>query len=162
MATTTTVANAQAKIAFAQNVKLKVGSDDFTLMRNVDFGWTRPETRYAHGLTRTYGHGPPDAELTFSISGNAGAYAYIMNKSDGTAISTHGGDFGKPERGVLKNFEWTVELVGNDGQKEELTMQGKLRDITVRKPDGDNSEVVDMDCFVRITDDVITVKNTGG
>ena len=56
MATTTTVANAQAKIAFAQNVKLKVGSDDFTLMRNVDFGWTRPETRYAHGLTRTYGH----------------------------------------------------------------------------------------------------------
>ena len=67
-----TISDAQAKIAFAQNVLLQVGTDKLTLMRNVDFGWTRPETRYAHGLTRTYGHGPPDAELTFSVSANAG------------------------------------------------------------------------------------------
>ena len=154
-----TISDAQAKIAFAQNVLLQVGTDKLTLMRNVDFGWTRPETRYAHGLTRTYGHGPPDAELTFSVSANAGAYAYIMRRSDGV---TSGNDLGKPTRGVLGEDEWKITLTGNDGQTETLTMKGKLRDLTVRKPDGDNSEVVDLDCFVRITDDVISVANTGG
>ena len=153
------ITDAQGKISFAQNAQLKVGTDKFTLMRNVDFGWTRPETGYAHGLTRTYGHGPPDAELTFTISDNAGAWAYIMRKSDGVSSGT---DLGKPERGVLGEDEWELIITGNDGQIETLKMKGKLRDLTVRKPDGDNSEVVDMDCFVRITDDVISVTNSGG
>ena len=164
MATTATVEETQAKLAFAQNVKLRVGSRNFTFMRNVDFGWTRPETRYAHGLTRTYGHGPPDAELTFTVSANAGAYAYIMSRGEqATAPQTSGGqDYGKVDRGVLKIHEWELEVTGDDGQKELLKMAGKLRDVTMRKPDGDNSEVVDLDCFVRITDDVITVTNSGG
>ena len=167
MATTTTVAGAQAKIAFAQNVLLQVGGTspaDFTLMRNVEFGFTRPETRYAHGLTRTYGHGPPDAEITFTVSANAGAYAYIMAKSDrSTAAPTSGGtQYGKPTRGVVNEEEWTIKLVGDDGQSEVLKMKGKLRDVTMRKPDGDNSEVVDLDCFVRVTDETIEVTNSGG
>ena len=164
MATTATVEETQAKLAFAQNVKLRVGSRNFTFMRNVDFGWTRPETRYAHGLTRTYGHGPPDAVLTFTVSANAGAYAYIMSRGEQTtAPQTPGGqDYGKVDRGVLKIHEWELEVTGDDGQKELLKMAGKLRDVTMRKPDGDNSEVVDLDCFVRITDDVITVTNSGG
>ena len=70
MATTATVEETQAKLAFAQNVKLRVGTGnnqkDFTFMRNIDFGWTRPETRYAHGLTRTYGHGPHTTCLLYT------------------------------------------------------------------------------------------------
>ena len=164
MATTAMVQSAQAKIAFAQNVELKVGSASFTFMRNVEMGFTRPETRYAHGLTRTYGHGPPDAELTFTVSANAGAYAYIMSRSEQTAAAQTSGaqDYGKVNRGVLKIHEWELEVTGDDGQVELLKMAGKLRDVTMRKPDGDNSEVVDLDCFVRITDDVITVTNSGG
>ena len=169
MVTSTTVAGAQAKIAFAQNVLLQVSGGtaaDFTLMRNVEFGFTRPETRYAHGLTRTYGHGPPDAEITFTVSANAGAYAFIMAKSDRKAAASNSGDYGKGGtsgwRGVLNEEEWTIKLLGDDGQSEVLKMKGKLRDVTMRKPDGDNSEVVDLDCFVRITDDVITVTNSGG
>ena len=135
-------------------------------MRNVEMGFTRPETRYAHGLTRTYGHGPPDAEITFTVSANAGAYAYIMSRNEqasATAPQTSGAqDYGKVDRGVLKIHEWEIEVTGDDGQVELLKMQGKLRDVTMRKPDGDNSEVVDLDCFVRITDDVITVTNSGG
>ena len=62
----------------------------------------------------------------------------------------------------MNEEEWTIKLLGDDGQSEVLKMKGKLRDVTMRKPDGDNSEVVDLDCFVRITDDVITVTNSGG
>ena len=166
MATTATVQSAQAKIAFAQNVELKVGSVSFTFMRNVEMGFTRPETRYAHGLTRTYGHGPPDAEITFTVSANAGAYAYIMSRSEkATAVAPQtSGDieYGKVTRGVLSEHEWEIKLSGDDGQTETLKMKGKLRDVTMRKPDGDNSEVVDLDCYVRITDETIQVTNAGG
>ena len=153
------VAAALANIAFAQNVKLKAGSD-FTLMRNIDFGWTRPETRYAHGLTRTYGHGPPDAEITFTVSANAGAFAYLMGKSegDGDSVTTaKSGGYGKPTRGVLSDSAWEMTMTGDGGGDEKLSFNGKLRDVNVRKPDGDNSEVVDLDCFVRITSDTVTV-----
>ena len=150
------IPTAAGKIAFAQNVQLYLGTDRLLLMRNVDFGFTRPETRYAHGLTRTYGHGPPDAELTFTISGAAGDYKTLMSKSD-KSTGAEVGKGGSAWRGVLENPEWELRITGDDGTKENMKMTGKLRDITLRKPDGDNSEVVDMDCFVRITDDTINV-----
>ena len=155
MALIKTVTEGLSSITFAQNVRLKVGDDNFALMRNVEFGWTRPETRYAHGLTRTYGHGPPDAELTFTVSANAGAYAYVMEQSQGGTISND--MYGKPNRGVLKDNTWTIEMEGDNDTDETLAFKGKLRDITVRKPDGDNSEVVDIDCVVRITSETVTV-----
>ena len=154
MAFIRSVSNALGNIAFAQNVTLEIDSSNVQLMRNVEFGWTRPETRYAHGLTRTYGHGPPDAELTFTISANAGAYAYLMAKSDDLDQDT---PHGKPARGVLGNSTWKVKIEGDGGNSETVSFEGKLRDITVRKPDGDNSEVVDIDCVVRITSDTVTV-----
>ena len=147
---------ALADLSFAQNVKLKAG-DTFSFMRNVEFGWTRPETRYAHGLTRTYGHGPPDAELTFTLSANAGAYAWVMEKSDGKTGRETTGGYGKPDRGVLQDADWEISFTGDGGDTEVLTFKGKLRDITVRKPDGDNSEIVDIDCVVRITSETVTV-----
>ena len=145
--------SALANLTFAQNVKLTTGSDNFALMRNVEFGWTRPETRYAHGLTRTYGHGPPDAELTFTVSANTGAFAFLMAASDGES----GSPYGKPDRGVLKITTWTITMDGDGGEVDGYTFKGKLRDITVRKPDGDNSEIVDIDCVVRITSETVTV-----
>ena len=150
--TLTKSVSALADLTFAQNVKLSAG-DTFSFMRNVEFGWTRPETRYAHGLTRTYGQGPPDAELTFTLSANTGAYAWVMNVSATTATT----EYGKAERGVLTETEWKISFTGNTGKKEIITAKGKLRDITVRKPDGDNSEIVDIDCVVRITDDTVSV-----
>ena len=151
--TLTKSVSALADLTFAQNVKLSAG-DTFSFMRNVEFGWTRPETRYAHGLTRTYGHGPPDAELTFTLSANAGAYAWVMDASAGAS----GDEYGEPDRGVLKDTEWKITFTGNSGDTEILTAKGKLRDITVRKPDGDNSEIVDIDCVVRITDNTVKVE----
>ena len=145
--------SALANLTFAQNVKLKAGSDTFTAMRNVEFGWTRPETRYAHGLTRTYGHGPPDAELTFTLSANAGAYAWVME----TSATVTGTKYGKPDKGVLKITTWTITMDGDGGGTDTFVFDGKLRDITVRKPDGDNSEIVDIDCVVRITSETVTV-----
>ena len=144
---------ALANLTFAQNVKLNAGADNFAAMRNVEFGWTRPETRYAHGLTRTYGHGPPDAELTFTLSANTGAFAWVMNAS----ASASGDEYGEPERGVLTETEWKITFTGDGGGREIVTAKGKLRDITVRKPDGDNSEIVDIDCVVRITDNTVSI-----
>ena len=68
-----------------------------------------------------------------------------------------GAEYGKPGRGVLKVTEWEITFTGDSGGTETLTAKGKLRDITVRKPDGDNSEIVDIDCVVRITDDTVKV-----
>ena len=147
--------NALAGLTFAQNVKLIVNADTVALMRNTEFGWTRPETRYAHGLTRTYGHGPPDAELTFTVSANTGAYAYLMDVSDGKGD----GPYGQPERGVLKDIPWKISFEGDKAGKEVVAFNGKLRDITVRKPDGDNSEIVDIDCVVRITSDTVAISD---
>ena len=150
------IPTAAGTIAFAQNAQLYIGDDRLILMRNAELNWTRPETRYAHGLTRTYGHGPPDAELTFTVSASAGIYKYLMSKSDGSS----GAEVGKGAsqwRGVLADPEWEMKITGDGGIKENLKMKGKLRDVAIRKPDGDNSEVMDLDCVVRITDDTINV-----
>ena len=144
-----TAANLEDYLILAQRVELLVSSassgsttdDKFTAMRDMELEIIHPETRINHGLKKTYGHGSPDIGIRFTLSVTQDVLAYLRTRG----LRSSGG--------VIPPYKWSMKVTSNNNTSKTITVNGKLTEKRYIKDDVDQGEPVDVECFIRVTDD---------
>ena len=139
------IGDAETTIVLAQNVELQVATDSYELMRGVRIEKTHPETRINHGNTRTYGHAAPDVAIRFLLSASSDVFADLKTRSTRNA------------RGVIPSYAWKIRCTSNSNVAKILTLNGKLFETTIIKPDDAAEDPVDIEARIRITDENVTI-----
>ena len=129
-----------AGLDLAQNVKLMFGNDTIISMRQVRVPKTHPESRFNYGLDRDYQHGAPDIGISFTVS----VTSDIMEELEKRSL--------RNGNGIIKDESYKIEYTGIDGDKNLITVMGKLRDVEYIRNDSDQQNPVTADCFIRVTD----------
>ena len=128
------------KLVLAQNVKLMFDNDTRVLsMRQVRVPKTHPESRFNYGLDRNYQHGAPDIGISFTVS----VTSDIMEELEKRSL--------RNDKGIIKDESYKIEYTGIDGEKNLITVMGKLRDVEYIRNDSDQQNPVTADCFIRVT-----------
>lgn len=129
------------KIVQSQNVTLLNGADDWVLIYEQKKEVTHPETRRVVRKGVKYAHEPPDRAIIFKILASTDVLAELRTKNTMNS------------RRVLPSFAWSFRMTPDDGSAADtVTLNGVLRDMTDSAPENGYAEV---ECFIRITDQVI-------
>lgn len=144
------------EVVNSTELQLQVGSapNGYILLRDLQININRIENRFATtgGLVYTYGKG--DNSFTATL-------VYTGDEVDGTAYTntTTPASFNELTQttvnGDLNTINWLILATDVSGGTKTFACTGVLRDYTVRKNGAEG--VVEVDIFVRITGDTISI-----
>jgi hypothetical protein len=145
-----------AEIVNSTELQLQIGSapHGYILLRDLQININRIENRFATtgGLVYTYGKGDNSFTATMIFTGD---------EVDGTAYSntTTPASFNElttpTDNGDLNSIAWKILATDVSGGTKTFAATGVLRDYSVRKNGAEG--VVEIDIFVRITGDTISI-----
>lgn len=149
MTDTPTLANLEDYLILSQRVELLVASttsqatanDKLTAMKSIQLESSHPEIRTNHGMKRIYSHGAPDIGIRFSLSVTQDIIAYLRTRGS------------QNTNGVIPSYKWAMKITSNDNTSKTITVNGKLTQKRYIKGDTSQGEPVDVECFIRVTDD---------
>ena len=137
--------DAESTLMLAQSVELMVGSDKFTLMREVEFEKEHPETRTDHGKKRVYGHAAPDVTLRAVISVSSDIFDDIKTYTT------------RNSNGVLPSNSWKFKATTVNGSSKTLSINGKMIYVRYLKADGPPTDPFDAEFRIRFSDEAVTI-----
>jgi hypothetical protein len=131
------------EIVNATELTLLVGANTYILLTNLVINVSRPEDRSATtdgGPLYTYGKGDHSFTATLNVSTPELSSLNTLNETDAN--------------GAMTSTAWLIKATDVSGATKTFAATGVLRDYQVKKPE---EGLVEIDIFVRITGDTITI-----
>lgn len=151
-----------AEICNARETRLAIDTgsgtyDYFALLKDLELSIGRTEQRDVTtdgGPLYSYGAGDNFLTGTLLFSGPEVSGTDFVNASTPASFNelTQGDGNGKQEE-----IAWLLVVTDVSGNSKYFSITGVLRDFVIRKPEEGKTEV---DIFIRITSDTITISNT--
>ena len=127
----------------AENLTLEVGADNYILLKNLQIHIGRTETRdVTTGGGPIYSYGAGDNWFTATLTVSTPELSSLNTL---TQIDANGS---------MTSTSWKIVALNKSGAKKTFAATGVLRDYDVKKPEIGK---VDIDIFVRITGDSISI-----
>ena len=133
------------EIVISPFARLVVGADTYIMITDIVIDVTRPEDRAPTtdaGPVYTYGKGEHSFTATLHVTTPELSSLNTLNEPDAN--------------GAMTSTAWTIVYTNVSGATKTFAATGVLRDFHIRKP-VDDAAKVDIDIFVRIVGDTITI-----